>query len=56
MATITFLMAVAFLGSILRGFLPQVIVQFLNMTVGILLIFFGIKLLCKKDKDQATAL
>ncbi|HWR19587.1 MAG TPA: LysE family transporter [Clostridia bacterium] len=55
MATITFLTVIAFLGSILSGFLPQVIVQFLNVAVGIVLIFFGIRLLCKKDKDQATA-
>lgn len=55
MATIIFLTVVAFLGSILSGFLPQIIVQFLNVAVGIVLIFFGIRLLCKKDKDQATA-
>ncbi|MFT3985358.1 MAG: LysE family transporter [Lachnospiraceae bacterium] len=48
MATIIFLTAVAFLGSILSGFLPQLIVQFLNAAVGIVLIFFGIRLLCKK--------
>lgn len=54
MATITFLTVVAFLGSILSGFLPQVIVQFLNVAVGIVLIFFGIRLLCKKDINQAT--
>jgi threonine/homoserine/homoserine lactone efflux protein len=48
MATITFLTIVAFLGSILNGFLPQVIMQFLNVSVGIVLIFFGIRLLCKK--------
>ncbi len=52
-ATVTFLTTVAFVGSMLSGFLPQVIMQFLNVTVGIVLIFFGIKLLCKKDKDEA---
>ncbi len=50
MATITFLTVVVFLGSILSNFLPQFIVQFLNVIVGIALIFFGIRLLCKKDR------
>ncbi len=45
MATIIFLTIVSFLGSILSGFLPQIIVKSLNVTVGIILIFFGIKLL-----------
>ena len=45
LATIVFLTIVAFLGSILIGFLPQVIVQILNLLVGIFLIFFGIRLL-----------
>jgi len=39
MATLSFLMVVAFLGSILSDFLPQVI---------------GIRLLCKKDKNLAA--
>lgn len=55
LATITFLTAVAFLGSIVSGFLPPVIVQILNVAVGIVLIYFGIRLLCKKDKEQAVA-
>ena len=45
LATIVFLTIVAFLGSILIGFLPQVIVQILNLLVGIFLIFFGLRLL-----------
>jgi threonine/homoserine/homoserine lactone efflux protein len=55
MATVIFLTVVAFLGSILSGFLPQIIVQFLNVAVGIILIFFGIRLLIKKDKDEDSA-
>ncbi|BAK98374.1 putative efflux protein [Oscillibacter valericigenes Sjm18-20] len=55
MATIIFLTAVAILGSILSSFLPQVMVKFLNVAVGVVLIFFGIRLLCKKDKGETTA-
>ncbi len=54
MATITFLTVVAFLGSVLSSFLPQIIVQFLNVIIGIVLIFFGIRLLCKKDNANNT--
>ncbi len=54
MATITFLTVVAFLGSVLSDFLPQIILQFLNVLVGIVLIFFGIRLLCKKDNNKAA--
>lgn len=55
MATIIFLTAVAFLGTICSGFLPQIIMNFLNMAVGIFLIVFGLRLLCKKDKSETTA-
>ncbi|MBL4938560.1 LysE family transporter [Clostridium sp. YIM B02515] len=48
LSTISFLTIVAFLGSILSGFLPQIIIQILNFSVGIILIYFGIKLLLKK--------
>lgn len=53
LSTIIFLTAVAFLGSMLGAFLPQIIVEFLNVAVGIVLIFFGLKLLCKKDKGES---
>ncbi|MEQ8155345.1 MAG: LysE family transporter [Clostridiaceae bacterium] len=43
LSTLSFLTVVAFCGSILRGFLPQIIIQLLNVTVGVILIFFGIK-------------
>lgn len=55
MATIVFLTAIAISGSILSDFLPQVIVKCLNVAVGVILIFFGIRLLCKKGKDEITA-
>ncbi len=53
-ATITFLTVVAFLGSVLSDYLPKIIVQLLNVIIGIVLIFFGIRLLCKKDNNKAT--
>ncbi|MCI2161625.1 MAG: LysE family translocator [Oscillospiraceae bacterium] len=55
LATIIFLTTVAILGSILSSFLPQIIVRFLNVAVGIILIIFGIRLLCKKGKNEITA-
>lgn len=55
MATIIFLTGIAILGSILSDFLPQVIVKCLNVAVGVFLIFFGIRLLCKKGKDEIPA-
>jgi threonine/homoserine/homoserine lactone efflux protein len=54
MATIIFLTVVAFLGSVLSDYLPQIIVQFLNVIIGIVLIFLGIRLLCKKDNNKAA--
>jgi threonine/homoserine/homoserine lactone efflux protein len=48
MSTLFFLTIVAFCGSILSGFLPQIIIKILNVMVGAILIFFGIKLLLKK--------
>lgn len=49
-ATIVFLSGVAFLGSVVRGFLPPIVIQLLNIAVGFVLIFFGLKLLAKEDK------
>lgn len=43
MATVIFLTAVAFVGSALGGFLPQIIMQVMNVGVGIVVVFFGIK-------------
>lgn len=49
-ATLLFLTAVAILGTILSGFIPTKISDILNIIVGILIVFFGIKMLFKKDK------
>jgi len=48
LSTLAFLTTVAFCGSTVSGFLPQIIIQILNIIVGVTLIFFGIKLLLKK--------
>jgi threonine/homoserine/homoserine lactone efflux protein len=48
LSTLFFLTIVAFCGSILSGFLPLIIIKILNVTVGGILICFGIKLLFKK--------
>jgi threonine/homoserine/homoserine lactone efflux protein len=50
MATTLFLTVVAVLGSTLGSFLPQVVIRYLNAAVGVVLIFFGIRMLLKKDK------
>jgi threonine/homoserine/homoserine lactone efflux protein len=47
LSTIVFLSAIAFCGSILSGFLPNIMIQILNVVVGLIIIFFGIKLLFK---------
>ncbi len=50
-ATLLFLTAVAILGTILSSFIPNNISNILNVIVGALIIFFGIKMLIKKDKN-----
>jgi threonine/homoserine/homoserine lactone efflux protein len=54
MATPIFLTAVAILGSTASNFLPQSVIKVLNVTVGIVLIFFGIRLLCKNENGKRT--
>lgn len=47
-STLFFLTSVAVLGTILSEFIPAIISNILNVLVGLLIIFFGIKLLLKK--------
>ena len=47
-STLLFLTMVAFLGMILSSFLPSIVTKILNILVGLLIIFFGVKLLLKK--------
>ena len=49
-ATLFFLTSVAILGTVLSNFIPENISNILNIIVGILIIYFGIKLLIKKEK------
>ncbi len=49
-STLFFLSFVALLGTILSGFIPESVSNILNIIVGLLIIFFGIKMLVKKDK------
>ena len=48
-ATLFFLSAVAGLGTVLSSFLPDGVSKGLNILVGLLIIFFGIKMLVKKE-------
>jgi len=48
LSTVFFLTIVSFLGSGISSFLPQAIIKILNVMVGIVLIYFGIRLLYKK--------
>ena len=49
-ATLFFLSAVAGLGTVLSSFLPDAVSKGLNILVGLLILFFGIKMLLKKEK------
>ena len=49
-ATLFFLSAVAGLGTVLSSFLPDAASKGLNILVGLLIIFFEIKMLIKKEK------
>ena len=50
-ATLFFLTFVAILGTILSSFIPEAILKVLNIIVGLLIIYFGIKLVIKKDSN-----
>lgn len=52
LATLSFLTCIAILGSLIGRFLPYLIIQILNGVVGIFLIFFGIKMLFRKEKEK----
>lgn len=54
LSTIIFLTTIAFLGTTIRVFLSDNIMKVLNTIVGSIIIYFGIKLLFKKEKNMAT--
>lgn len=49
-ATLFFLSAIAGLGTVLSSFLPESVSMVLNILVGLLILFFGAKMLVKKEK------
>ena len=51
-ATLIFLSMVTILGTILSQFIPDNISNILNVLVGILIIFFGVKMLVKKEDNS----
>lgn len=55
LSTLTFLTAVAALGSVVSSFLPELVIQILNLAVGAALVFYGFKLLLQKEKPMAQA-
>ena len=50
-STLIFLTFVAVLGTMLSSFIPENVSKIMNIIVGILIIFFGIKMLFKKEKN-----
>lgn len=52
LSTLGFLTCIAILGSLIGRFLPYLVIQILNGLVGIFLIFFGIKMLFRKEKGK----
>jgi threonine/homoserine/homoserine lactone efflux protein len=44
LATLSFLALIAFVGTTTGRFLSDVVIQIMNATVGLLLIYFGIKM------------
>jgi threonine/homoserine/homoserine lactone efflux protein len=47
-ATLVFLTLVALAGSLIKDFLPSIVIQWLNLAVGVALIFFAGKMLFSK--------
>lgn len=50
-STLIFLTFVALLGIVLSSFIPENVSKIMNIIVGILIIFFGIKMLLKREKN-----
>ena len=52
LVALSLVLAIASLSTVLSGFIPESVSNVLNIIVGLLIIFFGIKMLVKKDKKQ----
>ena len=50
-STLIFLTFVAVLGTMLSSFIPENVSKIMNSIVGVLIVFFGIKMLLKKEKN-----
>ncbi len=48
-ATLIFLTAIAYISSLIKSFLPITIIKYLNITVGIVLIYFSVMMVVKKN-------
>ncbi|MCE5344111.1 MAG: LysE family translocator [Eubacteriales bacterium] len=55
LATLLFLTAIAALGSCFTGRVPEAVIKGLNVGVGIALIYFGLRLWLKKEKEAPPA-
>jgi len=54
LSTVIFLTFISFLGSAASGFLPRAALQALNVIVGSFLIFFGVRLVIKKEGGETA--
>ena len=52
LSTLIFLSGIALFGYFIGSFIPDIIIKILNVLVGAFLVFFGVKLLVKKDKAK----
>lgn len=52
LSTLIFLSGIALFGYFIGSFIPGIVIKILNILVGAFLIFFGIKLLVKKNKAE----
>ena len=51
LSTITFLTVIAALATIISGFITTTIIKLLNICVGLIIIYFGMRLILKKDNS-----
>ena len=51
-STLLFLTAIAFIGGLAGDFLPGLVIRMLNMIVGAALIYFGVRLVVKKETPK----
>lgn len=49
LSTVSFLTFVALLGTVISGFLSPMVMQILNICVGCIIIYFGVRLIFKRD-------